>query len=122
MKFMLLCYDDEAFWNKAGESAQRDAMQEAVELCHEINAKGQYLRAAPLHPVATATSIRVRDGKLQVTDGPFAETREVLGGFYLIDVKDREEAIRIAARHSGARVGTVEVRQVMELPGLPPTS
>jgi hypothetical protein len=122
MKFMLLCYDDEAFWNKAGESAQRDAMQEAVQLCHEINAKGQYLRAAPLHPVATATSIRVRDGKLQVTDGPFAETREVLGGFYLIDVKDREEAIRIAARHSGARVGTVEVRQVMELPGLPPTN
>jgi hypothetical protein len=122
MKFMLLCYDDEAFWNNAGEAAQRDAMQEALELCHEIDAKGQYLRAAPLHPVATATSVRVRDGKRQVTDGPFAETREVLGGFYIIDVKDRDEAISIAARHSGARVGTVEVRQVMELPGLPPTN
>ena len=119
MKFMLLCYDDEEAWNKAGEAALRDAMQEAVQLCHEIDAKGQYVRAAPLHPVATATSVRVRDGKRQVTDGPFAETREVLGGFYIVDVKDRDEAISIAARHSGARVGTVEVRPILELSGLP---
>jgi hypothetical protein len=119
MKFMLLCYDDEQAWERAGKAALQDAMEEAVQLCHDINAKGQYLRAAPLHPVATATGVRVRDGQRQVTDGPFAETREVLGGFYLIDVKDLDEAISIAARHSGARVGTVEIRPVMEIPGLP---
>jgi hypothetical protein len=119
MKFMLLCYDDEAAWEKAGQAALQDAMQEAVELCHEIHAKGQYILASPLHPVAMATSVRVRNGRRLVTDGPFAETREVLGGFYLIDVANRDEAIATAARHSGARVGTVEVRPVMELEGLP---
>jgi hypothetical protein len=119
MKYMLLCYDDVAAWEQAGQAALQDAMAEAVELCHEINAKGQYLDAAPLHPVSTATSVRVRNGKRLVTDGPFAETREILGGYYLIDVADLNEAIQIAARHSGARVGTVEIRPVMELPGLP---
>jgi hypothetical protein len=116
---MLLCYDDEQFWNKAGEAVHRQAMNEAVQLTHEIDAKGQYMIAAPLQPVSTATSVRVRDGKTLITDGPFAETREVLGGFYLIDVGDLNEAIRIAERHSGARVGTVEVRPVRELDGLP---
>jgi hypothetical protein len=119
MKYMLLCYDDVAAWEKAGQAALQDAMAEAVELCHEINAKGQYLDAAPLQPVSTATSVRVRNGKRLVTDGPFAETREILGGYYLIDVADVNEAIEIAARHSGARVGTVEIRPVMEIPGLP---
>jgi len=119
MKYMLLCYDDEQFWERAGQATLREAMDEAVQLCHEINAKGQYLMAAPLHPVATATSVRVRDGKRLVTDGPFAETREVLGGFYLIDVENLDEAIAIAGRHSGARVGTVEIRPVRELAGLP---
>jgi len=119
MKYMLLCYDDEQFWERAGQATLREAMDEAVQLCHEINSKGQYLMAAPLHPVATATSVRVRDGKRLVTDGPFAETREVLGGFYLIDVENLDEAIAIAQRHSGARVGTVEIRPVRELAGLP---
>ncbi len=119
MKYMLLCYDDERTWEKAGETALREAMVEAVELCHEINAKGQYLTAAPLHPVATATSVRVRNGERLVTDGPFAETKEQLGGFYLIDVPNLDEAIAIAARHPGARLGTVEVRPLLELAGLP---
>jgi hypothetical protein len=119
MKYMLLCYDDEQAWAKAGQAALQQAMQEAVGLCHEIDAKGQYLTAAPLHPVATATSVRVRDGKRLVTDGPFAETREQLGGFYLIDVPDLNAAISIAARHPGARLGTVEIRPVLELAGLP---
>ena len=122
MRYMLLCYDDEQYWQRAGEAALRSAMQEAVQLTHEINAKGQYLMAAPLHPPATATSVRIREGKRLVTDGPFAETREVLGGFYLIDVNNLDEAIDIAARHSGARVGTVEIRQVMEIAGLPDAS
>lgn len=119
MRFMLLCYDDEQAWEKAGRAALEQAMQEAVKLTHELDAKGQYLMAAPLHPVSTATSVRVRDGKPLVTDGPFAETREVLGGFYLIDVKDLDEAVQIAARHPGAPVGTVEVRAILELSGLP---
>ncbi len=119
MKFMLLCYDDMEFWEKAGQDALKAAMAEAVQLTHELNGRGQHLTAAPLHPVATATSVRLREGRRLVTDGPFAETREVLGGFYLIDVKDLNEAISVAARHPGARVGTVEVRPVMELEGLP---
>jgi hypothetical protein len=119
---MLLCYDDQAAWDKAGEAALREAMQEAVQLCQELNAKGQYRIAAPLHPTSTATSVRVRDGKRIVTDGPFAETREHLGGFYLIDAKDLDDAISIAARHPGAPVGTVEIRPVFELAGLPSES
>jgi hypothetical protein len=119
MKYMLLCYDDEAAWNRAGQPALQEAMQEAVQLTHELDARGQYVSAAPLHPAATATSVRVRDGKRLVTDGPFAETREVLGGYYLIDVKDLNEAISIAARHPGARLGTVEIRPILEIPGLP---
>ena len=120
MRYMLLCYDDDQAWDEAGEAALREAMQEAVQLTHEIDAKGQYVTAAPLHPVSTATSVRVREGKRLVTDGPFTETREHLGGFYLIDVSDLDEAIRIAERHPGARHGTVEIRPVMELEGLPP--
>ncbi len=122
MKYMLLCYDDEQAWNRLGQAALREAMEEAVQLTHEIDARGQYLLASPLHPVSTATSVRVRDGKRVVTDGPFAETNEQLGGFYLIDVKDLNEALRIAERHPGARLGAVEVRPVMELPGLPTTA
>jgi hypothetical protein len=116
---MLLCYDDEQAWAEAGEAALQEAMDEAVGLTHELNSRGQYVIAAPLHSPSMATSVRVRDGKSMVTDGPFAETREVLGGFYLIDAKDLDEAIGIAARHPGARIGTVEVRPVMELAGLP---
>jgi hypothetical protein len=119
MKYMLLCYDDEQAWQELGSAALREAMQEAVQLTHEIDARGQYRLASPLHPVSTATSVRVRNGKRVVTDGPFAETREQLGGFYLIDVKDLNEAIRIAERHPGARLGTVEIRPLVEIPGLP---
>jgi hypothetical protein len=119
MKFMLLCYDDEQAWKKAGDAAHREAINEAVQLTHELHAKGQYIMAAPLHSASAATSVRIRDGKRSILDGPFAETKEFLGGFYLIDVKDREEAIAIAARHPGARLGTVEVRPLMEIDGLP---
>ncbi|MEX2142918.1 MAG: YciI family protein [Pirellulales bacterium] len=120
MKYMLLCYDDEQAWQQAGKAALDQAMQEAVELTHELDARGQYLVAAPLHSALTATTVRVRNGKPLVTDGPFAETREVLGGFYLIDVQDLNEAISVAQRHPGARVGSVEIRPVIELAGLPP--
>ena len=90
---------------------------ESAQLTHELHASGQYLAAAPLHPTSTATSVRVRDGKRLVTDGPFAETREQLGGYFLIDAKDLDEAIGIAARIPGARLGTIEIRPVMEMAG-----
>jgi hypothetical protein len=119
MKFMILCYDDEQAWAQAGKDAHSAAMDEAIALTHELHAKGQYRLASPLHPAATATSVRIRNGKRTITDGPFAETREVLGGFYLIDVDSREQAIEVAARHPGARLGTAEVRAVLEIPNLP---
>lgn len=119
MRYMLLCYDDEQAWEQAGADALNAAIDEAVGLTHRLHAQGQYILAAPLQPVSTATSVRVRNGKPLVTDGPFAETREILGGFYLIDVDCLDDAIAVAARHPGARLGTVEVRPVMEIPGLP---
>jgi hypothetical protein len=119
MRYLLLCYHDEQVLDKAGGTALQKATEEAVQLTQELNAKGQYLGCNRLHPVSTATSVRVRDDKRIVTDGPFAETREHLGGYFLIDAKDLDDAIGIAARIPGARVGTVEIRPVMEVAGLP---
>jgi hypothetical protein len=119
MRYMLLCYDDEKAWQRKGQAALQAAMDEAAGLCREIDAKGQYLLASPLHPSAEATSVKVRDEKPVVTDGPFVETHEQLGGFYLIDVDTVEEAIAIAKRHPGAPLGTVVVRRVFDLAGLP---
>src|SRR5213593_1280374 len=116
MKYMLLVYLDEQVMNEA-ERAQ--CYVESARLTQELHAKGQYVAAAPLHPVSTATSVRVREGKSLITDGPFAETREQLGGFFLIDARDLDEAIGIAARIPAARVGTIEVRPVMKIAGLP---
>ena len=117
-RFMFLCYDDEEAWRNVGPEAHHAAMLEAVELTHRLDARGQYVSASPLHAIATATSVRVRNGQRIVTDGPFAETREVLGGYYLILAKDQAEALGIAAEHSGARVGAVEVRQLFDLSSL----
>ena len=119
MKFMLICYDDEQAWESLGEAAHKQAMQQAIDLTHELAAKGQYILAAPLQSASTATQVRVRDGKRLITDGPYTEAREVLGGFYVIDVASREEAIAIAARHPGMRFGGVEVRPIVQLEGLP---
>lgn len=119
MKYMFLCYDDEQAWSSAGPEALQAAMQEAVQLTHELHSKGQFLAASPLQPSSTATCVRVRDGKRLVTDGPFAETREVLGGYYVVDVPTLEDAIAIAARHPGMRHGGVEIRPLLEIPNLP---
>jgi hypothetical protein len=116
MKYMLLIYTDEQSWT---QQEREHCYEESTALTHELNAHGQYLGAAPLHPVSTATSVRVRNGKRLVTDGPFAETREQLGGFFLVDAGDLDEAINIAGRIPGARKGTVEIRPVLELSGLP---
>jgi hypothetical protein len=116
MKYMLLVYLDE----QAMTDAEREhCYVESAHLAQELNSSKHYLDASPLHPVATATSIRVRDGKRVVTDGPFAETREQLGGYYLIDAKDLDEAIGIAERIPPAKFGTIEIRPVMEIGGLP---
>src|SRR5260370_36806780 len=116
MKYLMLIYANEGALT---DNERQDCYAESTRLTHELRAQGQYLGAAPLHPVATATSIRVRDGKRFVTDGPFAETHEQLGGFFMIEAKDLDEAIAIAARIPGARKGTAEARPVVELPNLP---
>jgi hypothetical protein len=117
MKYMLLIYQDE----NALDDAEREACyQESTALSHDLAAAGKFLAASPLEPTALATSVRVRNGKRLVTDGPFAETHEQLGGFYLVDAADLDDAIAIAARIPMARKGTVEVRPVIELSGLPP--
>jgi hypothetical protein len=116
MKYMLLIYGDEKAWT---DQERQDCYQESAALTHELHERGQYVGASPLRPVATAMSVRVREGKSMVTDGPFAETREQLGGYFLIEAKDLNEALAIAARIPGARKGTVEVRPVIEVNGLP---
>ena len=119
MKYLLLIYYSE----QAGlsETERQECYAESTQLAQQLQASGQYLAANPLHPTAMATSVRVRDGKRIVTDGPFAETREQLGGYFLIEANNLDEAIGIAARIPMARKGTVEVRPVIEIPGLPNT-
>jgi len=116
MKYMLLVYLAE---DAMDEAAREHCYQESTQLCQDLAASGHFLAAAPLHPVSTATSVRVREGKPIVTDGPFAETREQLGGYYIIDAQNLDEAIRIAVRVPPALVGTVEIRPVIEVAGLP---
>ena len=116
MTYMLLIYIDE----QALDEAERErCYQESSQLAHTIHAAGQYLAAAPLQPTSTATSVRVRAGKRLVTDGPFAETREQLGGYFLIEADNLDQAIAIAGRIPAASKGTVEIRPVFELSGLP---
>jgi hypothetical protein len=116
MKYMLLIYSDENAWT---QNEMEQCYADSVQLTQELNANGQYLGASPLHSVAMATSVRVRDGKKLVTDGPFAETREQLGGYFLIEAQDLDEAIAIAERIPSARKGTVEIRPIVELAGKP---
>ncbi len=117
MRYMLLIYLDE----RALDDAERErCYRESAQLAHQLDAAGQYVAAAPLEPTATATSVRVREGKRVVTDGPFAETKEQLGGYFLIDARDLDEAIAIAARIPMARRGTIEVRPVIHIADLPP--
>jgi len=117
MKYMLLIYAGET---AITESERQRCYEESTRLCHDLAAEGKFLSANPLQSVSTATSVRVRDGKRTVTDGPFAETREQLGGYFLVDANDLDEAIGIAGRIPAAKWGTVEVRPVVEIPNLPP--
>ena len=116
MKYLILLYAEEDAWPP---EEHRVALEESIAVCHQLHAKGQYLAASPLQPPETATCVRVRDGKAAVSDGPYAETKEHLGGYFLVDVETKEEAIEIAARIPGSRRGTAEIRPLMEVSGLP---
>jgi hypothetical protein len=116
MKYMLLVYMNEQAMT---EAEREQCYTDSARLTRELHAAGQYVAAAPLHPVAEATSVRVREGRSLVTDGPFAETREQLGGFYIIEAENLDEAIAVAARIPPAAKGTIEIRPVMQIPGLP---
>lgn len=114
MKYMLLIHDSEQVWATMSDAARQAIDTEYGRFGEQIKSGGQYLAGAQLQPTSTATSVRVRDGKRLVTDGPFAETREQLGGYYVIEAKDLDDAIGIAAAIPSARVGTIEVRPVVE--------
>jgi hypothetical protein len=124
MRYMLLIYEAEAQWAALSQEEKGRIFGEYIALKEDLTKNGQLLNAAPLQPTPTATTVRVRDGRTATTDGPFAETREQLGGFYLVEAADLDQAIAIAARIPGARMGSIEVRPVMEVPqrkGAPPT-
>ena len=114
MKYMLLIAGDP---NGVSDVSDDEMFQEYGKFTQEILDSGEMVSGDPLQGVETATTVRVRDGKRTTTDGPFAETKEVLGGYYIVDVKDLDRAIELAAKIPGARVGAIEVRPVMELPG-----
>ena len=116
MKYLLLIYMEP---NAMTDTEREHCYVESTQLAQNLHASGKFLSANPLHPTSTATSVRIRDGKPLVTDGPFMETREQLGGYFLIDARNLDEAISIATRIPGARKGTVEIRPVLEIPGLP---
>jgi hypothetical protein len=116
MKYMLLIYHEEQVLS---QDAREHCYEESAQFANQLHSRGQYLAAAPLQPVSTATSVRMRDDKRLVTDGPFAETREQLGGYFLVEAKNLDEAIDIAARIPAGRWGTVEIRPLVEVAGLP---
>lgn len=116
MKYALLIYLEE---NAIDETERQHCYAESAQLARQLQEDGKFLATAPLHPVSTSTCVRLREGKRLITDGPFAETREYLGGFFLIDAENLDEAIAVASRIPGARFGTVEIRPVIEVAGLP---
>jgi len=116
MKYMLLIYGEEGALT---ETERQECYAESMQLAHDLKSKGHYLAANPLHPTSTATCVRIRNGKRFITDGPFAETREQLGGYFLIEADDLDQALDIAVRLPMSRKGTVEVRPVLEVSGLP---
>jgi hypothetical protein len=116
MQYMLLIYLEEGALN---ETERASCYEESAAFARQLHGRGKYVAAAPLHPTSTATSLRTRDGRSLVTDGPFAETREQLGGFFLIETENLDEAIEIARQIPAGRFGTVEIRPVMPIPGLP---
>ena len=116
MKYMLLIYLEE---NGLSESERAQCYRDSAAYARQLDRIGSYVSAAPLQPTSTATSVRVREGQRIITDGPFAETREQLGGFFLIEAENLDRAIEIAVEIPAGRWGTVEIRPVLEISGLP---
>jgi hypothetical protein len=114
MRYLCLIYEDEKWWEKATPADLEKGMADYNAFTEGIKKNGNYIGGEALQPTKTATSVRVRNGKVSTTDGPYVETKEQLGGYYLINAKDLNEAVQVASRIPGARNGTVEVRPVME--------
>ncbi len=119
MKYLLLVHHNEDRFQTMPEDTRKDMLTESIQLCHQLASKRQYIHALPLQPETTGTIVQVREGKAMVTDGPFMETKEQLAGYFLVEADSQAEAIRIAEQVPGARIGTVEVRPVREIAGLP---
>jgi hypothetical protein len=115
MKYLLMIYGNESIAQKCSEAEGRKIYGEYMKFTQEIKDSDKYLGGNPLQPTSTATTVRVRDGKPLVTDGPFAETKEQLGGYYLIEASDLDDAIKVAAKIPGARDGSIEVRPIMSM-------
>jgi hypothetical protein len=113
MQYLLLIYDEEQSWGKMSQAEQGKMYAEYGQFGAAIKQSGNHVAGHQLQPIATATTVRLRDGKRLLTDGPFAETKEQLGGFYLVNAKDLDEAIAIAARIPSARTGSIEVRPLV---------
>jgi hypothetical protein len=114
MKYLCLIYEDEKAWQNMSQADMEKGLKEYREFTEGIKRAGQYIGGNALQPTATATSVRVRNGKISTSDGPYVETKEQLGGYYLIEAKDPKDAVQVAARIPGARYGTIEVRPIME--------
>jgi hypothetical protein len=119
-RYMLLIYGDEKAWAMFSPDEQMEEFKLYNEYSDWLREKGWFLAGEPLHPTAAASSVRVRDGKTLTTDGPFAETKEQLGGYYIVQVENLDEAIQAAERIPAARGGTIEVRPVFETEGMTP--
>ena len=116
MKYLLLIYENEKAFEAISEAEQGKIFQEYMDYTNGIKKAGNYIAGEALQPISTATTVRVKNGKTLTTDGPFAETREQLGGFYLVEAKDLDEAIKLAAGIPDARAGSIEVRPIMPTP------
>ncbi|CAN5478199.1 YciI family protein [soil metagenome] len=118
MNYMFLMYGNEASWN---ETERKECMVECLAVCDELKTQGKFVATSPLQSVSTAATVRVRDGKTLITDGPFAETTEQLGGFFILDLANLDEAIAVAERLPPVRKGTAEIRPLLALEGMPPS-
>lgn len=117
MKYLCMIYDEERDWGAMPRAESEAYLAECLAAGRSIEGSGHHLASEALEPVASAVTVRIRDGRLSTTDGPFAETKEQLGGFYLIEARDLDDAVQVAARIPAARTGCVEVRPVLEFTG-----
>jgi hypothetical protein len=115
MKYLCLLFSEEAAWGRMSKAEQDAGVQQYAAYSADLKASGHYVTGQRLQPVSSATVVRMRDGKMSTTDGPYAETKEQLGGYYLIEAKDLNEALQVASRCPGAHHGSIEVRPLFEM-------